>query len=472
MKGNARNVLLAAAAAGLALLLPAAARAQSSGYEFRKIALQGDPVPKPEGEIYESGFLWPAINSAGDVAFGAVISGSGPLNSGIFIDSGGSASAVALDGDPAPAPVGGTYSFFGAYPTLNDSGEVSFMAIVSGGSEPLGIFLDSGGTDAALILPGHTAPGTGDGGDTPDGTYTGNAADFNLNALNDSGGVAFRSEVTGGSVASGIFVDSGATEAAFALVGHSAPGTLGGTYSTFGNPSQNDAGSVAFTADVTGGSAASGVFRDSGVPDAAVALAGDPAPDTGGGTYTEFGFPVVNDLGYVVFLANVTGGSASGGVFLDTGGPEEAVAVEGGTAPDTGGGAYATVTSPGVLDVSGRVAFSATLTGGSLGAGVFLFHPASGQTSAVVLAGQTAPDAGATFSEFGFVSMNDAGQIAMQATLSDGREGIFLASPIAAAVPALPRSAWIGLLLSLLAVTAPVVSLRRSSPSGRAFRRD
>jgi hypothetical protein len=53
----------------------------------------------------------------------------------------------------------------------------------------------------------------------------------------------------------------------------------------------------------------------------------------------------------------------------------------------------------------------------------------------------------------------------MQATLSDDSEGIFLAS-LAAPVPALPRPAWIGLLLSLLAVTAPVVSLRRSSPSG------
>ena len=100
----------------------------------------------------------------------------------------------------------------------------------------------------------------------------------------------------------------------------------------------------------------------------------------------------------------------------------------------------------GALDESGRVAFSATLTGGSVGAGVFLYDPASEQTFAVALAGQTAPDAaGATFSEFGFVALNDAGQVAMQATLSDGSEGIFLAS-LAVPVPALPRPAWIGLL--------------------------
>jgi hypothetical protein len=457
MKRSAPNVLLAAAAAGFALLLvPGAIRAQSSGYEFRKIALEGETAPDTGGETYEGEFSMPAINGAGEVAFGDLLSGGDPINSGLFLDSGGSASAVALFGDATP--VGGSYTFFGS-PTLNGSGDVSFMGIVSGGSQPRGIFLDSGGTHSTLVLPGDTAPDTGGG------TYTGNVADFNMHALNASGGVAFRSEVTGGSVASGIFVDSGSAEASFALAGDTAPGTSGGTYSAFGNPSQNDSGSVAFTADVTGSSVASGVFLDSGASDAAVALVGGSAPDTGGGSYSELGYPVVNDLGYVVFIANVTGGSASGGIFLDTGGPEEAVAVEWGTAPDTGGGTYATVTSLGVLDDTGRVAFSATVTGGSVGAGVFLYDSASEETLAVALAGQTAPDAGgATFSSFGFVAVNDAGQIAMQATLSDGSAGVFLASPIAAAVPALPGLARVGLLLSLAAATALAAPRRRAQP--------
>jgi hypothetical protein len=458
MEGKARSILSAAAVAGLALsLLPAGARAQASGYEFRKIALEGEVAPDAGGETYESDFYPPAINSAGDVAFGSLLTGGDPINAGIFVDADGGASAVALVGDTAPAPVGGTYSFFGGYPTLNDSGDVSFLAVVSGGSQPRGIFLASGGSDTALVLPGDTAPDTGGG------TYTGNVADFNMHALNASGGVAFRSEVTGGSVAAGIFVDYGATEAAFALAGDTAPGTSGGSYSVFDVPSQNDTGSVAFAAEVTSGTVASGVFRDSGASDAAVALVGDSAPGTGGGTYSFLGYPVVNDLDYVVFLANVTGGTASGGVFLDTGGPDEAVAVEGGTAPDTGGGTYASVTSWADLDDSGRVAFSALLAGGSAGAGVFLYDSASEQTSAVALAGQTAPDAGgATFSEFGFVALNDAGQLAMQATLSDGKAGIFLASPAAPPVPALSGPARIGLLLSLLAATALAAPLRRA----------
>jgi len=462
MEGKARSTLFAAAVAGLTLmLLPAGALAQSSGYDFRKIALEGELAPGTGGETYEEVFYVHAMNSAGDVAFGSLITGGGPLDSGLFLDSGGSVSVVALVGDSAPAPVGGTYSVLGGYPTLNDSGDVSFMAVVSGGSQPRGIFLASGDTDTALVLPGDTAPDTGGG------TYTGDVQDFNMHALNDSGGVAFRALVTGGSVAAGVFVDSGATEAAFALAGDEAPGTSGGSYSLFDAPSQNETGSVAFAAEVTGGAVASGIFRDSGASDAAVALLGDSAPGTGGGTYSFLGYPVVNDLDYVVFLANVTGGTASGGVFLDTGGPDEAVAVEGGTAPDTGGGTYASVTSWAALDDSGRVAFSALLAGGSVGAGVFLYDPASEQTSAVALAGQTAPDSGgATFSEFGCVTLNDAGQLAMQATLSDGNVGIFLASPAAPPVPALSRPAWFALALSLVAAGALAAPLRRTSGSG------
>ena len=42
----------------------------------------------------------------------------------------------------------------------------------------------------------------------------------------------------------------------------------------------------------------------------AVAVVGDPAPGTGGGTYDGFGIPAVNESGDVVFRATVTGGTA------------------------------------------------------------------------------------------------------------------------------------------------------------------
>jgi len=47
----------------------------------------------------------------------------------------------------------------------------------------------------------------------------------------------------------------------------------------------------------------------------AAALAGQVAPDSGGGTYTSFGFVDVSLGGAVVFSAAVSGGTAPGGLF-------------------------------------------------------------------------------------------------------------------------------------------------------------
>ena len=45
------------------------------------------------------------------------------------------------------------------------------------------------------------------------------------------------------------------------------------------------------------------------------ALAGQVAPDTGGGTYASFGFVDVTSFGEVVFSAALSGGTAPGGLF-------------------------------------------------------------------------------------------------------------------------------------------------------------
>ena len=54
----------------------------------------------------------------------------------------------------------------------------------------------------------------------------------------------------------------------------------------------NDAGDVVFSAMVVGGSGAtSGLFRDSGGVDSVLGLEGDPAPDTGSGSFVDFLVP-------------------------------------------------------------------------------------------------------------------------------------------------------------------------------------
>src|SRR5882724_5636246 len=66
------------------------------------------------------------------------------------------------------------------------------------------------------------------------------------------------------------------------------------------------------------------------------ALAGQVAPDTGGGTYASFGFVDVDWVGAVVFSAAVSGGTAPGGLFTVSQPPiqgSHAIALVGGVAP-------------------------------------------------------------------------------------------------------------------------------------------
>jgi hypothetical protein len=248
------------------------------------------------------------MNDSGDVAFTSLISG-GMVSSGIFMNSGGTDSVVTLEGDTAPG-TGGEYStFFSSVPAISAAGDVAFDSVaVVEGVFPGGVFLDAGATDTAVALPDDPAPGTGGG------IYSTLFSDPGVNAF---GEVAFHASVTEGSVIRGVFVDSGGTDRVVAVNGESAPGTGGGTYLTFffGNPSISDAGDVEFHARVSGGP--DGIFVDSAGTDVAVALEGDPAPGTGGGTYADFepGEASISPARDFVFYAVLAGGTASEGIF-------------------------------------------------------------------------------------------------------------------------------------------------------------
>ena len=160
--------------------------------------------------------------------------------------------AVALEGQAAPAGVGGTFSSFGHslawYPVLNDSGDVAFRAEVTGGSASVGVFLYSGGTITILVLAGDAAPDSGGG----------SFDDFEVVSINGSGDVAFDSVISGGTASQGLYVASGGSLTTVAMEGDSAPDTGGGTYSGLSFPLVNDVGDVAFYAAVSGGTATAG----------------------------------------------------------------------------------------------------------------------------------------------------------------------------------------------------------------------
>lgn len=431
------------------LLCCVASEAWGQEYLHTVVSLAGDTAPGTGGGTYSNFAGDASIDAARNVSFSAFVTG-GSVGEGIFAGSSGADTAVALPGDPAPDTGGGAYSGLSG-PALDGSGELAFFATVTGGSVGEGVFVVSGGTDTAVALPGDVAPGTG-------GTYSSVAG---VPSINASGEVAFHASVAGGSVDEGIFVDSGGTDAAVALPGDAAPGTGGGTYASLAGASINASGAVAFTASVAGGSVSMGIFVDSGGTDTAVALVGDAAPGTGGGTYSSFiGIPSINAAGDVAFFAFVSGGSASEGIFVDAGGTDTAVALPGDPAPGTGGGTYAVglASSERRINASGQVVFYAGVTGGSASAGVFV--DSGGTDTAVALAGDPAPGTGGgTYADFSVPSINALGDVAFHATVTGGSSatGIFEAVVGAHGVPALGAPA---LALACLALTA-LLALRR-----------
>jgi hypothetical protein len=155
--------------------------------EIVKVAAIGDPSPL--GGTF--GAVGPgSINNNGKVVF--LASAVGTLNSDIFMWDNGVVTKVAAVGDPAPG--GGTFSGLGTEsagfqdgtnipvgpaPDINDSGQIAFRAIVSGGITGRGIVVRTGQVDEWYVkVPDPTPIG---------GTYF----DMQAPSINNAGQIAF-----------------------------------------------------------------------------------------------------------------------------------------------------------------------------------------------------------------------------------------------------------------------------------------
>ena len=441
----------------LALVFSISASAQAQQYTQKAVALLGDTAPGTGGGTY-SEIQVPDINASGDVAFPAEVTG-GSVGFGLFVDSGGVDTVVALAGDSAPGTGGGTFSYFDAA-SINASGDVAWQSLVTGGTATEGVFVDSGGTITSVALSGDTAPETGGG------TY----ASFNSVSINASGDVAFTAAVTGGTAAYGVFVDSGGTDTALAVSGDTAPGTGGGTYSVLSDCAMNDSGNVMFDAQVTGGTGTDGVFLDSGGTDTAVGVAGDPAPGTGGGTYCSVacfnGGRSISASGGVAFSASVTGGTVTHGVFVDSGGTHSAVALPGEAAPGPLGGTYIIVGIP-KISASGDVAFPAIVTGSAI-AGIFVASGATDLGAAFIA--DTAPGTGGgTYSSFTLLwSIDSSGGVLFTADVAGGSVsgGLFRA----ARLTELPALGLFGRSAACLVLVASILLAKRHAAGKGQYR--
>lgn len=431
----------------LLVLGPASLAAAAPGWTIEMVALEGEPAPGT-GRNYQ--VLDPGRDAGANTAFSGWLDGTPPLW-GTFQRSNGTVALVALSGDAAP----GTASTYTAVINYNSvaPGRLTVVGILASGDR--GVFRYSGATQEAVVLTGDAAPG---GGSFDPGT-----GDIVVHSMNVHGEIGFRSSLSGGAGALGVFVTDGSEPTGFraiALEGQPAAG--GGTWTAFGWPSLGDAGDVVFGAEIAAGAAASGLFLDTAGGLTTLALQGGGAPGTGGATFDSFHYPVVNGAGEVVFLAGVSGATSDGGLFLVDSGGLSALLVANQVLPGTGGRTIAQFgpTLP-TLNENGSSAFSAVLSGEPESSGLFLSDGTTGAIGLVALSGEPAPGAGdATFTGFEYTGLDDDDIVSFRAKLSDDRTGIFVATPalLPAAVPTLSPAA--GAVLSLLLAAAGGLVLR------------
>lgn len=274
-----------------------------------------------------------------------------------------------------------------------------------------------------IALSGETAPSGGNG----DSTYQ----SFDSYALNDQGDVAF--EATLSDERSGIFRIKNGNLGTVAVEGMTAPGSGGSgddvSFASFPYFVLNDLGEVAFNArtvaNVDGGD--SGIYSTASGILEAVAFEGQLAPGTGGGG-TDLPFfdfpsaqpPTINRSGEVAFFAKTA--SNDGGVFSTVGGSLQSVAFEGDIAPGDGNNEdehFVNFARPTINDL-GEVAMQASTTSGT---GVF--STVGGNLTTVAFEGQLGPENDGGFSErfedFRLGALANSGELALLVEARDSR---------------------------------------------------
>jgi len=242
-------------------------------------------------------------------------------------------------------------------------------------------------------------------------------------------GVSIRLAVA---LAAALLLAAGAAKAeteTIALTGDSAPGTGGGTFWLyFSNPALNASGQAAFQATLTGTTDGSfyGIFRGDGSTTTAIARDKWSAPGAGGGRFEGFlSDPALNASGQVAFqpwLTGTTDGSSEG-IFRSDGSTTTAIARETWAAPGTGGGTFANSSFP-AFNASGQAAFQAWLTGTTDGSTSGLFRGDGSTTTAIAREKWAATGTGGgTFVNFGWPALNASGQAAFYATLTGTTDG-------------------------------------------------
>jgi hypothetical protein len=284
-----------------------------------KIATNLDTVPSGDGgygqlNVSSAGM---SLNQEGQVAFAANTNVPGGTRPAIYLWTPGVGAVEVARKGP-----GNSFTAL-SYPSLNDQGDVAFIAALSGGAPRGAVYVSQNGAAPAVVAAdGGAAPGTGTG------SFSIAAARPEV-VINNQDDVMFRADVAGGTSDSGYFLRRGlgGDLQAVVLQGQAAPGGAGafaaikpGSGANVGELIQMDpAGEVAFQAPiVSGGEIVGGLWhvRTDNVLEGILAR-GVVAPQFGGGVAVSNTPGMAwNSAGRFPLWARVSGGTFTDGIFL------------------------------------------------------------------------------------------------------------------------------------------------------------
>lgn len=343
------------------------------------IAASGDAAPAG-GNYSPFSFSNVSLNARHEVAFDAGVG----VTTGVFVGDGKTTSTTSLGA--------------ATHPFITPNGDVVFDVNDSD------TYRSDGKSIVSLVRSGDTAPGGGTL--TPlVGSHT----------TNDNGAIAYSAFVSDSTATQGIFRSDGLETIAIARDDINAP--TGGSFTLLANPVINDRGQVAFYSNLTGGTADFGIFRGEGQDLTPIFVTNQIAP--GGGTFSDFGDPVINSHGQIATTVSLTNSDI--GIFVGDGTDTVAIALQGQPAPK-GGNYKGQFIIPTRLNDQGEVAFDARLTGGTSSSGIF--RGDGKRTTPIAIAGTNAPGTTGTFASFRDFQLLNDGRVAFIATLTPGVGGV------------------------------------------------
>ena len=366
----------------------------AAAVSIKAVFLTGQAAPD-SGTFTE--FSDPALNSRGDLAFGALTTSR--AHQVLYLATGSRTSMLVAAGRPAPG--GGTFQLFNDV-VLNDRETVVFLGRTGDGAIRQGLYLVRGGTIVPIVASGQPAPSGG--------VFT----DFANPTVNNRDVVAFVGRMSQGPQ-EGIFTAGEGAIAPAVLSGQPAP--TGGAFQFFldGSPAQNDRGDIAFVASTTD-RGTFGVYVLTGSRSIPVVTTDDQTP--AGGPFTEFGSVTLTNRGTVGFVGRSARSAVREALYV-TG---RAVLVPLARQGDAVAGNVLTTFVNGVMNEREDVVFELG-TPDPIPRAIFL--ASRGGVRIIVRTGDAAPG-GRRFTAFDAPAVNDRGEIAFVAETDDGRHGIYV----------------------------------------------